>query len=227
MVALYIVLGLIAATCLFLFLRAKIFVIWANELFIRIGLGPFSYEIPVSRFIKKRSEQTTAEKEPKKPKEKKKPKAKKQKEKKPKAKIPLIKQIELLKDLAVSAFLRFGKAIRVEKFVFKVSVGTADAAQTAMLYGAISAAMANLTHAILNYRHKRGAEIYSECKPDFLSESMDIYVDIGASVMLWSYVIALFSLGIKALWGFLKLKFKYRKNIPAKHGENPLKNKNP
>ena len=109
----------------------------------------------------------------------------------------------------------------------KVSVGTSDAAQTAMLYGAISGAMANLTHAILNYRHKRGAEIYSECKPDFLSESMDIYVDIGASVMLWSYVITLFSLGIKALWGFLKLKFKYRKNIPAKHGENPLKNKNP
>ena len=223
MVALYIVLGLIAATCLFLFLRAKIFVIWVNELFIRIGLGPFSYEIPITRFIKKQSEKT-AEKEPEKPKEKKKPKAKKpkektQKEKKPKAKIPLLKQIELLKDLAISAFLRFGKAIRVEKFVFKVSVGTSDAAQTAMLYGGISAAMANLTHAILNYRHKRGAEIYSECKPDFLSESMDIYVDIGASVMLWSYVIALFSLGIKALWGFLKLKFIYRKNIPAKQKE--------
>ncbi|MBQ3598837.1 MAG: DUF2953 domain-containing protein [Clostridia bacterium] len=100
----------------------------------------------------------------------------------------------------------------MEKYVLKVSVGTPDAAQTAVLYGALSGLMANLTQIILNYRHKKGARIYSECKPDFLSESMDIYVDIGASIMLWNVVIT----GASAAWIWVKYKLKTRQKKTKK-----------
>lgn len=203
MLALYIILGIIALFCLFLCLRAKLFVIWAGELFLKIGLGFISFEIPLSKYIKKdEGQEKTTEAPPKKKKEKKAKKSKK--EKKPKEKQPFSKQLEFFKDLALATYNRFGKKIRVEKYVLKVSVGTPDAAQTAVLYGALSGLMANLTQIILNYRHKKGARIYSECKPDFLSESMDIYVDIGASIMLWNVVITGASAGL--VW--LKHKIK-------------------
>ena len=211
MLALYIILGIIALFCLFLCLRAKLFVIWAGELFLKIGLGFISFEIPLSKYIKKdEGQEKTTEAPPKKKKEKKEKKSKK--EKKPKEKQPFSKQLEFFKDLALAAFNRFGKKIRVEKYVLKVSVGLPDAAQTAMLYGALSGLMANLTQIILNYRHKKGARIYSECKPDFLSESMDIYVDIGASIMLWNVVIT----GISAAWIWVKYKLKTRQKKTKK-----------
>ncbi len=207
MLALYIILGIMALICLFLCLRAKLFVIWAGELFLKVGLGFISFEIPLSKYIKKGETEEKTEEKPQK-KQKKVKKAKKEKEdKKPKAKPDLKQQLEFFKDLALAAFNHFGKKIRVEKYVLKVSVGLPDAAQTAMLYGALSGLMANITHIILNYRHKKGARIYSECKPDFLSESMDIYVDIGASVMLWNVVIT----GIAAAWIWVKHKIKTKK----------------
>lgn len=210
MTALYIILGIIALVCLFLCLRAKVFVVWANELFLKAALGFISYEIPLSRYMKKdEAEEKTEKAPPKKEKKEKKPK-KEKKEKKPKAKPTLKQQLEFFKDLAAAAYKHFGKKIRVEKYVLKVSVGLPDAAQTALLYGTISGLMANINHIILNYRHKKGAEIYSECKPDFLSESMDVYVDIGASVTLWNVVITGISAGL--VWLKYKIKTKKMRN---------------
>ena len=207
MIALYIILGIMALVCLFLCLRAKLFVIWCGELFLKIGLGIISFEIPLSKYIKKGEAEEKTEEKPQKKQKKVKKAKKEKKEKKPKPKAPFSKQLEFFKDLTIAAFKHFGKKIRVEKYVLKVSVGTPDAAQTALLYGTISGLMANINHIILNYRHKKGARIYSECKPDFLSESMDIYVDIGASVMLWNVVIT----GIAAAWIWVKYKLKSRK----------------
>lgn len=204
MIALYIILGIMALVCLFLCLRAKLFVIWCGELFLKIGLGIISFEIPLSKYIKKgEAEEKTEEKPPKKQKKVKKAK----KEKKPKQKPPFTEQLKFFKDLTIAAYKHFGKKIRVEKYVLKVSVGTPDAAQTALLYGTISGLMANINHIILNYRHKKGARIYSECKPDFLTEDMDIYVDIGASVMLWNVVIT----GMAAGLAWLKYKIKLKR----------------
>ena len=208
MLALYIILGIIALFCLFLCLRAKVFVTWCNELFVRVALGKISYEFALNDYIKKdKSEEKPKEKAPKK--EKKKAKGKKKKEKQ---KVPFKDQLEFFKNLTIAAFKHFGKKIRIEKYVFKVSVGTPDAAQTAILYGGICGLMANLNEVILNYRHKKGARIYSECKPDFLSESMDIYVDIGASVTLWNVVIT----GISAAWIWVKYKLKSRQKKTKK-----------
>ena len=61
MTALYIILGIIALFCLFLFLRAKVFVTWCNELFVRVGLGPVSYEFALNDFIKKDEKTEKAE----------------------------------------------------------------------------------------------------------------------------------------------------------------------
>ncbi len=205
MVCLYIILGIIALFCLFLCLRAKVFVTWCNELFVRVGLGPVSYEFALNDFIKKdeKEAEKTAEVKEKPKKEKKK---KKEKPKKEKKKIPLTEHFSFFKDIIAAVFKHFGKKVRIEKYVLKISVGTPDAAQTAVLYGALSGLTANITHLILNYRHKKGARIYSECKPDFLSESMDIYVDIGASVTLWNVVIT----GISAALAWVKFKLKTR-----------------
>lgn len=203
MLALYIILGIIALFCLFLCLRAKVFVAWCNELFVKVALGKISYEIALNDYIKKdESEEKPKEEAPKKEKKKK----AKQKKIKEKQKVPFKEQLEFFKNLTAGAYKHFGKKIRIEKYVLKVSVGTPDAAQTAILYGGISGLMANLNEIILNYRHKKGARIYSECKPDFLSESMDIYVDIGASVMLWNVVIT----AVSAAWIWVKYKLKTR-----------------
>ena len=204
MTALYVILGIIALFCLFLFLRAKVFVTWCNELFVRVGLGPVSYEFAINDFIKKDEKTEKAEVKEKKDKKPKKEKKKKESKGKEKKKVPLKEQLEFFKNILTAVYKHFGKRVRVEKYVLKVSVGTPDAAQTAILYGGISGVMANINELILNYRHKKGARIYSECKPDFLSESMDIYVDIGASVTLWNIVIT----GIAAGMGWLKYKIK-------------------
>lgn len=206
MVALYIILGIIALFCLFLFVRAKVNVVWCNDLFVRVGLGFLSYEFALSDFKKKESpkEEKPAEQAPKKKKAKKK---KKEKPKKDKPKTPFTEQLRFFYDIAVAVYKHFGKKVRIDRYVLKVSVGTDDAAQTAILYGAISGVMANLTALILKFNHKKNARIYSECKPDFLSESMDIYVDIGASVMLWNIVIT----GICVLFIWLKKILKKKK----------------
>ena len=208
MLALYIILGIIALFSLFLCLRAKVFVIWAGELFVKVALGVVSFEFPLSRYIKK-SEPSEEQPEETKAKKKKPKKEKKKTQKKPKQKPPFTEQLKFFKDLTIAAYKHFGKKIRVEKYVLKVSVGTPDAAQTALLYGALSGLMANINEIILNYRHKKGARIYSECKPDFLTEAMDIYVDIGASVMLWNVVIT----GASAAWIWVKYKLKTRKTM--------------
>lgn len=203
MVALYIILGIIALFCLFLFIRAKVNVVWCNELFVRVGLGFLSYEFALSDF-KKEKAPAEEKKEDKAPEKKKTKKKKKEKPKKEKKKTPFNEQLKFFYDIAVAVYKHFGKKVRIDRYVLKVSVGTDDAAQTAILYGAISAVMANLTALVLKFNHKKNARIYSECKPDFLSESMDIYVDIGASVMLWNIVIT----GIKVLFIWLKKKVK-------------------
>lgn len=207
MTALYIILGIIALFCLFLCLRAKVFVTWCNELFVRVGLGPVSYEFALNDFIKKDEKTEKAEVKEKKKEKPKKEKKKKESKGKEKKKVPLKEQLEFFKNILTAVYKHFGKKVRVEKYVLKVSVGTPDAAQTAILYGGISGVMANINELILNYRHKKDARIYSECKPDFLSESMDIYVDIGASVTLWNIVIT----GIAAGVAWLKYKIKTKK----------------
>lgn len=207
MTALYIILGIIALFCLFLCLRAKVFVLWCNELFVRVGLGPVSYEFALNDFIKKDEEEAVTKKKEQEPKQKKK---KKEKPKKEKKKVPFTEQLEFFKNIVSAVYKHFGKKVRVEKYVLKVSVGTPDAAQTAILYGGISGLMANINELILNYRRKKNARIYSECKPDFLSESMDIYVDIGASVMLWNVVITGMAAGLA--WVKFKLKTRQKKN---------------
>lgn len=207
MVAWYIILGIIALFCLFLFVRAKVNVVWCNDLFVRVGLGFLSYEFALSDFKKKEAprEEKPAEQAPKKKKAKKK---KKEKPKKDKPKTPFTEQLKFFYDILVAVYKHFGKKVRIDKYVLKVSVGTPDAAQTAILYGGISGIMANLTALILKFNRKKNARIYSECKPDFLSESMDIYVDIGASVMLWNIVIT----GICVLFIWLKKKLKKTRN---------------
>ncbi len=205
MVALYIILGIIAIFCLFLCLRAKVTVAWCNDLFVRVGLGPVSYEFALSDFKKEKS---TEEKKPPAEAEK---KAKKKKTKKKKTKekknVPFTEQLKFFYELLVAVYKHFGKKIRVDKYVLKVSVGTDDPAQTAVLYGALSGVMANITALILKFNHKKNARIYSECKPDFLSGSMDIYADIGGSVMLWNILIT----GICLLFIWLKKKLKKKK----------------
>ena len=203
MVALYIILGIIALFCLALFVRAKVSVVWCSDLFVRVGLGFLSHEFALSDFKKKEpSEGEPAQKKTQKKKKEKKPK--KEKPKKEKKKAPFEETIKFFYDILLAVYKHFGKRVRVEKYVLKVSVGTPDAAQTAILYGGISAVMANLTALVLKFNRKKNARIYSECKPDFLSESMDIYVDIGTSVMLWNVVIT----GIKVLFIWLKKKLK-------------------
>lgn len=134
---------------------------------------------------------------------------KEKKKKKPKEPLPkktASEYIEIFTDALKDIVHKLKKYLYLEKYILKVNIATDDAAKTAILYGATSGAAGSLwvlINSIKRRTKKRGA-IYSEVKPDFISETMDFYADIEISIRLWQIL----ALGTTALGVYNKLKKK-------------------
>lgn len=192
---LIIILCLAGLFCLLLCLRFKLWVIWCNGFLIKIALGVFSLEIPFDTIEAKLPETRKLLKE-RKEKRKSKRAAKREALEKSGAHVEpvtytLKEQLSVIKTLLVMLYQRLGKKLRLENYTVKVSVGTEDPAETALLYGSISGMLASLLKVAEGIpNRKKGGKIYSECKPDFISEETDVLVDIGVSATLWRIIVA-------------------------------------
>lgn len=90
---------------------------------------------------------------------------------------------------------RFGKHLRIDLRKLNIIIATGDAAQTAIIYGAVIGAVQNLYALLVNsgtLRTTKKSELFVE--PDFLSEKMRVEVDLRFSFMIWQ----LFDMAIRA-----------------------------
>lgn len=196
MIALYIILGIIALVALLLCMRVGINIVLEDEL--RVYLRVLFFKL---RIYPQRS---------------KKYKKKKQKQKKkkaetviresgdaPKKKPPLTDTIKTAAELVRTFSAAFARHLHVKLAVVNIRVATGDAASTAILYGAVSGAVACLVDAIdeiTNLSSLHGSEISVE--PDFLSERTQALLNITLSLR----VIGALSVLAKTLFRYLSLK---------------------
>lgn len=96
---------------------------------------------------------------------------------------------------------RFGKHLRIDLKKLNIIIATGDAAQTAIIYGAVIGAVQNLYALLASsgmLRTTKKSELFVE--PDFLSEKMRVEVDLRFSFMIWQF----FDMAIRAGVEFLK-----------------------
>lgn len=219
LIALYIIGGILLFFAFIASLRAEVLIAYSDEfaLTIRVLGIPIKIlpkkkkKVKISAYSRKnRAKYEAAEKEKalkkaKKESEKKKKKdaakAKKKADKaagKTKPKKPLSETIDMIKDLVVVAVGRFAKHIRIRIARLHIGVATGDAASTAILYGTIApavACIAALLDSTSTLRHPAKSDV--DIHADYLSEKMQIDIEIGFSICVWQLFDILFRTGFR------------------------------
>lgn len=215
--ALYIIGGILLFFLLIAMLRAEVLIAYSDELRLTVRilgipikiLPKKKKKIKLSAYSRKNrakyeaAEREKASKKAKKKSEKKKKKeaakAKKKADKaagKLKPRKPLGETIAMIKDLVAVAVGRFAKHIRIRVARLHIGVATGDAASTAILYGAIAptvACIAALLDSTSTLRHPARSDV--DIHADYLSESMQIDIEIGFSICVWQLFDILFRTG--------------------------------
>lgn len=224
MVVLIVIAAIIAIIFCIAMLSINIILQYSDEfalkirvLFITIRIIPRNKKIrpekSLPEYVEKR-ERKAALKEKKKE-EKKRKKAEKEKKKsgregsekngqgQPKKKKSAGDIFEMVKDILSSIFSKLPKYLKVRIKKLYVSVGTDDAAKTAIVYGSTMAALPNLLefineHAVLKQYGENAISIV----PNFISGKVDADIDIRLSIRIWQAV----SIGLGALFAYLRHK---------------------
>ena len=219
LIALYIIGGILLFFAFIGSLRAEVLIAYSDEfaLTVRVLGIPIKIipkkkkKIKLSAYSKKnRAKYEAAQKEKaikksKKKAEKKKKKdaakAKKKADKaagKAKPKKPLSETIDMILDLVKVAVGRFAKHLRIRVARLHIGVATGDAASTAILYGAIApavACIAALLDSTSTLRHPARSDV--DVHADYLSETMQIDIEIGFSICVWQLFDILFRTGFR------------------------------
>ena len=219
LIALYIIGGILLFFAFIASLRAEVLIAYSDEfaLTIRVLGIPIKIlpkkkkKIRISAYSKKNrakyeaAEREKAIKKAKKKSEKKKKKdaakAKKKADKaagKAKPKKPLSDTIDMILDLVGAAVGRFGKHLRIRIARLHIGVATGDAASTAILYGALAPSVACIAALLdststLRYPARTDVDIHA----DYLSEKMQIDIEIGFSICVWQLFDILFRTGFR------------------------------
>ena len=219
LIALYIIGGILLFFAFIASLRAEVLIAYSDEfaLSVRVLGIPIKIlpkkkkKIKISAYSKKNRAKYEAEqkekaiKKAKKKSEKKKKKdaakAKKKADKaagKAKPKKPLSETIDMILDLVKVAVGRFAKHLRIRIARLHIGVATGDAASTAILYGAIAPSAACIAALLdststLRYPAKTDVDIHA----DYLSEKMQIDIEIGFSICVWQLFDILFRTGFR------------------------------
>ncbi len=144
-----------------------------------------------------------AKKKSEKKKKKDEAKAKKEADKaagKIKPKKPLGETIDMIRDLVAVAVLRFAKHLRIRVARLHIGVATGDAASTAILYGTVAPAVACIAaylDSTSTLRHPAKSDI--DIHADYLSEKMQIDIEIGFSLCVWQLFDILFKTGFRLI----------------------------
>lgn len=191
--ALYIIAGILLFFALLLFIKIKVRVSFCGDI-----------EVVLKALFFKFSLYPGKEKKPKKapPREEKPKEIPQKKPKPPRAKLALRDALTLIKELITEFISKFGKYLKLEEYRVRLLVATPDPADTALLYGAASAALGSisvLVYSLKRKSRKKGA-FSTEIKPDFLAEQPELFFSAALSIRVWQ----LFSVGITATRAWLK-----------------------
>ena len=219
LIALYIIGGILLFFAFIASLRAEVLIAYSDEfaLTVRVLGIPIKIipkkkkKIKLSAYSKKnRAKYEAAQKEKaikkskKKAEKKKKKDAEKAKKKadkaagKAKPKKPLSETIDMILDLVKVAVGRFAKHLRIRVARLHIGVATGDAASTAILYGAVApavACIAALLDSTSTLRHPARSDV--DVHADYLSETMQIDIEIGFSICVWQLFDILFRTGFR------------------------------
>ncbi len=197
-IALYIILGLILMITLMLSLRVNLHVIYEDELSVYLRVLFFKYYL----YPEKAKKFSAKKHDKKKKKESAKKTAIKQVEN-GEQKSTLLSKLNLVKEI-LSVFVKsFPKHLHVKVARLHVKVGSPDAAQTAILYGAISGVVAGIVELIDSYTRLKPLSSNSICvDPDFTAEESEVKINIVLSISSFGAIVTL----AKAFWRYTVLK---------------------
>ena len=129
------------------------------------------------------------------------------KEKKKASRPPLTELIPLVCKTLGLFFSRFFGKLHIKVAMLHVRVGSSDAMQTAVIYGAVNQSVQYLVEFLRKISHVDGlkkADIRIE--PDFLSDKIEFELKLTVRVSLGNVLGALLKAGWKFLVGFIKIK---------------------
>lgn len=117
----------------------------------------------------------------------------------------LLDKLNLIKEI-LSVFLKsFSKYINVRIKKLYIRVASNDAAQTAILYGAVSAIVANILELIDSYTNLKSLKKGTvSVEPDFIANESDIGINISLSISVLGALVTL----AKTFWKYAILKNK-------------------
>lgn len=197
-IALYIILGLILLITLMLSFRVNLHVIYEDELSVYLRVLFFKYYL----YPEKTKKFSAKKHDKKKKKESAKKTAIKQVEN-GEQKSTLLSKLNLVKEI-LSVFVKsFSKHLHVKVARLHVKVGSPDAAQTAILYGAISGVVACIVELIDSHTRLKPLASNSICvDPDFTAEESEVNINIVLSISSFGAIVTL----AKAFWRYTVLK---------------------
>ena len=110
----------------------------------------------------------------------------------------LLEDLKLIVKLLAYVLKTFAPHLHVKVAKLHINVATADAAKTAILYGAVSGTVACLIDTIEDYtnldRLKKSSVIV---QPDFLSDSSSARIRISLSISVYGFLRTMFKLAMK------------------------------
>ncbi len=212
MTALWIILGILAFFVILFSIPIHVVLeadsdvrVHARFLFIKYSLFP----------MKKRKKKPKAAKKPKKTKKTASPKKTKKAADAPKEKKKrdIIGLIKLILKLVAAVLRKFPKHFRVRILRYNITVGTKDAAKTAILYGAVTGLSANLFELLkkgTRFRIKRKSDV--NVYADFLGEKTKADIGIDISLTLSGAMSMLLAAGL----AFVKAKMTAQNKVQTK-----------
>lgn len=128
------------------------------------------------------------------------------KQQKPDDKKPsILDEIKLIKEVLSTALNAASKYLHVKISKLHIKVATDDAANTAILYGAVSGAVAGIIELIDSYTNlKRLKKCAVIVEPDFLNDKTEVKLNISLSLSVFGALVIL----AKTLWRYNTLKYK-------------------
>ncbi len=213
MIALFILFSILLLIALILFIRVRLLIDYKGE---DIKLTLHILGIPIKLLPQKEKKQKiklsdySYEKLKKKQKKKeksflKKPKKEKSKKENIKPNPPLSEAIPMIGDIVKHLLGKFFGHLRIDVTEIKITVGTDDAAKTAIMYGIINqaaAALFDILSGITNVKKNRKNEI--AVYADFTSKKTIININLGFSLRIWH----VFSIALSTLFKYLKNMIK-------------------
>ena len=201
-IALYIITIILALAILILSLRASINIVLDNELFVYLRI----LFIKIRLFPSKKKKFDPKKHERKQNKKANKPKVVlKELNANSDQELGVLDKINSFKDMISVIFKAFGKYLHVKLAKIHITVATGDAAQTAILYGAVSGAVACIIEIIDNITNLKKIKSSSVLiAPDFVSQKSEVKINITLSLSVYGALVTL----AKSLWRYVILKNK-------------------